>query len=75
VFPEFDNFTHINVFPKHLAGLIEITYPPQILISFLIILCSVAFARAFNLAISINLLTHYAKGTPSLSLLNNFDCL
>ena len=25
----------------------------------------VAFAKAFNLATSINLLTHYAKGTPS----------
>jgi len=25
----------------------------------------VAFARAFNLATPINLLTHYAKGTPS----------
>ena len=37
----------------------------------------VAFAKASNLANSIKLLTHYAKGTPLL-LINkyyNFDCL
>lgn len=44
----------------HLAsGLIEVTYP------LLYYYSQVAFARAFNLATPINLLTHYAKGTPS----------
>jgi len=31
----------------------------------LLLVSPVAFARAFNLATPINLLTHYAKGTPS----------
>ena len=34
----------------------------------------VAFTKAFNLATPINLLTHYAKGTPSFIKIN-FDCL
>ena len=64
----------------HLAsGLIEVTYPSLfpsymtlrlylkiILFKIIIKLVSpVAFARVFNLATPINLLTHYAKGTPS----------
>jgi len=37
----------------------------------------VAFAKVFNLATPINLLTHYAKGTPSSLVIfwRNFDCL
>ncbi len=31
---------------------------------FFLFVSLVAFAKAFNLAIPINLLTHYAKGTP-----------
>jgi len=38
------------------SGLLEVTYP-------ILLNNSVAFARAFNLATPINLLTHYAKGT------------
>ena len=49
----------------HLAsGLIEVTYP-SLYFFILLIHSPVAFARAFNLATPINLLTHYAKGTPS----------
>jgi hypothetical protein len=51
----------------HLAsGLIEVTYPSLLPRLILInIVSPVAFAKAFNLATPINLLTHYAKGTPS----------
>lgn len=59
----------------HLAsGLIEVTYPslfPRIKltspkkIGLIKLVSPVAFAKAFNLATPINLLTHYAKGTPS----------
>ena len=45
----------------HLAsGLIIVTCPLHCFK-----LCTVAFAKAFNLATIINLLTHYAKGTSS----------
>lgn len=38
------------------------------------LLGTVAFAKAFNLATPIKLLTHYAKGTPSYKHLNS-GCL
>jgi len=55
------------------SGLIRVTNPVSIFIYckniYSIYLYNkneaVAFARGFNLATSINLLTHYAKGTPS----------
>lgn len=48
----------------HLAsGIIEVTYPDTALLNK--DLCTVAFAKAINLATPINLLTHYAKGTSS----------
>ena len=38
---------------------------PKALLILIKLVSPVAFARAFNLATPINLLTHYAKGTPS----------
>jgi len=68
VSPEFDSFTQICAFPEHLSGLIEVTYPlllNLILKNNLNYFSLVAFAKVINLATPINLLTHYAKGTPS----------
>src|SRR5882762_8572965 len=39
---------------------------PKALLILIKLVSPVAFARAFNLATPINLLTHYAKGTPSI---------
>ena len=64
--PEFDSLSQVSVFPKHLSasGLIKITHPTRFLYDGCILLQlsgtktkrPVAFAKAFNLAISINLL-------------------